>query len=46
MGKPYLIDSNAIIAATALVHNMELVTRNIADFDKLPGLDCTNPHFR
>ncbi len=37
---------DAIIAATALVHSMELVTRNIADFDKLPGLECINPHSR
>ena len=34
---------DAIIAATALVYNMVLVTRNIADFNKVPGLTIINP---
>jgi len=35
---------DAIIAATALVHNMKLVTRNTADFDKLNSLIWINPY--
>ncbi|MDF1684222.1 MAG: plasmid stabilization protein [Legionellaceae bacterium] len=35
-------DRNAIIAATALVHGMTVVTRNVADFDK-SGVDIINP---
>lgn len=34
---------DAIIAATALVFNYTLVTRNIADFKNIPGLDLWNP---
>ena len=34
---------DAIIAATALVHNMVLITRNVADFQKVPGLTVINP---
>ena len=34
---------DAIIAATALVYNMVLVTRNIADFNKVAGLTIINP---
>jgi len=35
-------DRDAIIAATALVHGMTVVTRNVADFDKT-GVDIINP---
>lgn len=35
---------DAIIAATALVNNLTLVTRNVKDFDKIEGLAVINPH--
>ncbi len=35
-------DRDAIIAATALVHGMTVVTRNISDFDQT-GVDILNP---
>jgi toxin FitB len=35
-------DRDAIIAATALVHGMTVVTRNVADFDKT-GVEIMNP---
>lgn len=35
--------ADAIIAATALVFNLTLVTRNVADFKKLPNLRVFNP---
>ena len=34
---------DAIIAATALVYNKTLITRNIADFGKLPQIKLLNP---
>jgi hypothetical protein len=34
---------DAIIAATALIHDCVLVTRNISDFSGLPGLTILNP---
>jgi predicted nucleic acid-binding protein len=34
---------DAIIAATALVHNMTLVTRNTSDFKSIDGLCVLNP---
>ncbi|WP_090393203.1 type II toxin-antitoxin system VapC family toxin [Niabella drilacis] len=34
---------DAIIAATALVNNYTLVTRNTADFKNIEGLKMTNP---
>jgi predicted nucleic acid-binding protein len=33
----------AIIAATAFVHDLKLVTRNITDFKKLDSLELLNP---
>lgn len=34
---------DAIIAATALVHRLTLVTRNLDDFKNISGLDLINP---
>ncbi|WP_375448417.1 type II toxin-antitoxin system VapC family toxin [uncultured Fibrella sp.] len=34
---------DAIIAATALVHNLTLVTRNVSDFQAIAGLIVVNP---
>ncbi len=35
---------DAIIAATALVHELTLITRNIADFQRIDGIKIINPH--
>lgn len=35
---------DAIIAATALVNELSLVTRNIKDFDNITGLKTIDPH--
>ena len=35
--------ADAIIAATALVHGLELVTRNVDDFKHVAGLRLNNP---
>lgn len=35
---------DAIIAATAICHNLKLVTRNISDFKNIVGLEIINPH--
>jgi toxin FitB len=35
--------ADAIIAATALVHNLPLVTRNVDDFKHIGGLTIINP---
>ena len=35
--------ADAIIAATALVHNLQLVTRNEEDFRNVTGLRVVNP---
>jgi predicted nucleic acid-binding protein len=34
---------DAIIAATALVHNLPLLTRNVDDFKNITGLRIENP---
>ncbi|MEN0003390.1 MAG: type II toxin-antitoxin system VapC family toxin [Bacteroidota bacterium] len=34
---------DAIIAATALLYDLELITRNIVDFEGIPGIQVTNP---
>ncbi len=34
---------DAIIAATALARNLTLLTRNISDFDQIPGLTLKDP---
>lgn len=34
---------DSLLAATALTHNMKLVTRNVADFERIPGLEIINP---
>jgi predicted nucleic acid-binding protein len=36
-------ENDAYIAATALVHGMSLVTRNVKDFVRFPGIDIVNP---
>jgi predicted nucleic acid-binding protein len=33
---------DALIAATAIVHNLKLVTRNVRDFKGIEGLDVVN----
>jgi len=35
---------DAIIAATAIIHNLELVSRDISDFKNIEGLQLINPH--
>ena len=35
--------ADAIIAATALVHDLPLVTRNVDDFKHIAGLEISNP---
>lgn len=35
--------ADAVIAATALLHCTELITRNTADFDHIPNLTLNNP---
>ena len=35
--------ADAIIAATALVHSMPLITSNIEDFKGIDGLEVINP---
>ena len=35
---------DAIIAATALVHDFILITRNTSDFKNIDGLECLNPY--
>lgn len=34
---------DAIIAATAIVHGLALITRNVDDFKKITGLELINP---
>lgn len=35
--------ADCLIAATALEHRLQLVTRNVADFDDVEGLKIVNP---
>lgn len=35
---------DAIIAATALVHGLTIISRNTKDFQNIQGLNCVNPH--
>jgi len=35
---------DAIIAATAMVYDLALITRNISDFKSITGLKVVNPH--
>lgn len=35
---------DAIIAATAIVYDLVLITRNISDFKNIQGLNVINPH--
>ena len=34
---------DSLIAATAMVNDLTLYTRNISDFEKITGLKCINP---
>jgi len=34
---------DSLIAATAIVHKLEIYTRNLEDFEKIKGLKCINP---
>jgi predicted nucleic acid-binding protein len=34
---------DALIGATALVHHMAIVTRNVSDFERFDGLEVVNP---
>jgi predicted nucleic acid-binding protein len=34
---------DGLIAASCLVHNLKLVTRNVKDFEKVAGLEIINP---
>jgi predicted nucleic acid-binding protein len=34
---------DALIAATAIEHDMAVVTRNVKDFARFDGLDVVNP---
>lgn len=36
---------DAIIAATALVYNLTLISRNTKDFDEIDGLQFINPYY-
>ena len=49
MGQKYLIDTNiifgdAIIGATAIVHELTLITNNTKDFLHVKGLRISDPH--
>ncbi len=35
---------DAVIAATALLHGLSLITRNLSDFKSIAGLAVINPH--
>jgi hypothetical protein len=37
--------SDAIIAATAIVNNLYLITNNVKDFDMIQNLKIINPFF-
>ena len=41
-GKPVDLIADAMIAATAVVHNLTVVTRNLRDFERL-GVPALNP---
>ena len=40
---PTLQAADGLVAATAMVHNMVLATRNVKDFRNIPGLSILNP---
>lgn len=35
---------DAVVAATALVHNLTLISRNTIDFKNISGLTCLDPY--
>ncbi len=37
---------DAIIAATAVIHKLTIITRNISDFDEIENLPCINAHLK
>ena len=36
--------ADAIIAATAIVHNLTIISRNTVDFKNIAGLTCLDPY--
>jgi len=34
---------DSIIAATAIIHNLDLYTRNVKDFKRVGGINCIDP---
>ncbi|MFM8454032.1 MAG: type II toxin-antitoxin system VapC family toxin [Gammaproteobacteria bacterium] len=40
---PNLPAIDGLLAASALIHNLKLVTRNLKDFMAVPGLELVNP---
>ncbi|MDA3818429.1 MAG: type II toxin-antitoxin system VapC family toxin [Prolixibacteraceae bacterium] len=36
---------DAIISATALTHNLIIITRNTKDFEKIEGIEILNPYY-
>jgi len=35
---------DAVIAATAVVHGLTIISRNVSDFERINGLTCVNAH--
>lgn len=41
--KYHLKLGDSLIAATALVHKLQIYTRNLGDFERIKGIKCINP---